>query len=261
MILISKKELCNYAGISPETLRHYLDCGLITPSGVYGKQNRFSTDDLAEVMEIRKLRSYGFSLRQIKEFHSTISTIEEFRNVLFAQKAQLNQQLSEIHASLQNLDRRLNQHIPPYFEEKPYLHCKFPAIGAFYDGTDASVQKVQQLQTCFPHTWSAVRVSLDNDGPEACSMGLCLDCIPDVLAALPQIDPEQFVHLSPLRILMHKRTHALSSLTKEDFSPVLEYARAHNFKITSDIIGLILFQFTDNNGETVYQLSAGVSIE
>jgi len=259
-MLFTNGELCKYAGISAETLRHYLDLGLVSPQHISGKIRRFSMEDMADVMYVRKLRSYDLPLKEIKSLRDSTTSISQLNAQLELQRAELLRQRERIHAALNNLEKSLTYESLFDKYETPTLTINVPMISAFYDNTEESVSLVQQLESCFPHTWSAIRIPLNGIGSNVCHLGLCLDCYPEVMAALPHIDPEDFVPLGRMRVLMAKRTHSISTLTREDFAPALEYAKQHNFTVTSDIIGLILYQFTEGDQKT-YEILGGVSVE
>lgn len=75
-------EIGKFTDLTPRTLRHYEEMGLITPSRRGSNGYRYYAEDvLTKVLEIKKYRSMDFSLEEINSFlNFKGSELEEILN-------------------------------------------------------------------------------------------------------------------------------------------------------------------------------------
>lgn len=94
--LYSKTEFCRRAGITPETLRHYLDLGLVHPARIQNNGYRlFGSESLLKVWNCRLGLALGSSLKQLPRLWDE-STQEEFLSFLDQRKADLDTEIQEL---------------------------------------------------------------------------------------------------------------------------------------------------------------------
>ena len=95
--------------VSPRTLRHYDDLGLLVPQRVDASTGYRSYDlsQLARLHRILAMRDLGFSLEQIGAVIDGNVSIEELRGMLRLRRAQIQSALDDEHARLRRVEARL----------------------------------------------------------------------------------------------------------------------------------------------------------
>ncbi len=105
--MLSIGEFSNICRVSTKTLRYYAEIGLIMPSEVNPENGYryYSIDQLETMLFINRLKSYNFSLEEIK----AILKSEELQNeklyaALMKKKKEMQRQLQEFQKTLENLN-------------------------------------------------------------------------------------------------------------------------------------------------------------
>ena len=90
------KEICQKTGLTDRTVRFYIEEQLITPfytENYLGRKSfDFSDEDLGRLKEIATLRSFGFSVEEIKQLSSGE---EESQQIIEAVKSRTGESLDE----------------------------------------------------------------------------------------------------------------------------------------------------------------------
>jgi DNA-binding transcriptional MerR regulator len=105
-------EVSEQSGISPDTLRYYERIGLIPPvnrnkSGIrdYGEL------DVRRVEFVKCMRNTGFSIDTLIEYYGLVQqgdhTIEDRKEILLEQRAQLVTKMEEIQKTLDLVDHKI----------------------------------------------------------------------------------------------------------------------------------------------------------
>ena len=107
-------EIGKFTDLTPRTLRHYEEMGLITPSRRGSNGYRYySKDVLTKVIEIKKYKSMDFSLEEVNSFlNFEGSELEEILN------SKLNSKLKSIEEEVLRLTKNKNEVNARVFKSK-----------------------------------------------------------------------------------------------------------------------------------------------
>jgi DNA-binding transcriptional MerR regulator len=116
-------EVARLVGMTPKTVRHYEKIGLLPEAERSGSGYRlYSADDLLRLNRVKRLRSLGLTLRQVRSAlgeddggSSLRSTLEALRAQVEAEMAQLEERLRRIDEALSREDLEANE-VSPSFE-------------------------------------------------------------------------------------------------------------------------------------------------
>lgn len=99
--LFGTRELCRLTGVSVETLRHYLDIGLLSPERVESNSySRYTARNAMDVLYARMCRGLGLSLPSI---------LEKRRSPLSTQEEMLDRHLAELEEEERRLALQLQR--------------------------------------------------------------------------------------------------------------------------------------------------------
>jgi len=104
-------ELAKKARVTPRTIKHYEDKGLLKPFKKTQGGFRLYQDDKVKLVErIRQLKKAGFSLREVKEMEEIDGIVEEniFEKV---DDNELNKMIKFLQSQLIKTEERLNETI------------------------------------------------------------------------------------------------------------------------------------------------------
>lgn len=111
-------------GVTPRTLKHYEDCGLLRPAAVGENGYReYTVSQSDRVSAILLLRDHGFSLAEIREMlshsdlESLIRQMELQKEILRAQKARLIRQEQYIDCTYAHLNKAVLHGEEPFAED------------------------------------------------------------------------------------------------------------------------------------------------
>ncbi|KAB1437829.1 MerR family transcriptional regulator [Candidatus Galacturonibacter soehngenii] len=118
-------EFSNICKVSTKTLRYYAEIGLILPDAINEENGYryYSIEQLEKMLFINRLKSYHFSLEEIKEILKSEEQIEEKLFLALAHKKKdMEQKAKELDKTLQQLDHDLahlkqGKSIMSYLEE------------------------------------------------------------------------------------------------------------------------------------------------
>jgi DNA-binding transcriptional MerR regulator len=106
--MFSIGEFARYGGVSPRTLRHYDEIGVLPPATVDPDTGYrgYSAAQLGQLNRIMALKELGLSLTQVKQLLTGV-TLEEMRGMLALRRAQLEQELRQHQNQLLGVEARL----------------------------------------------------------------------------------------------------------------------------------------------------------
>ncbi len=238
------------AGISKETLRHYIDKGLIQPTMVSENGYRkFSSEDILILWEIRLGASFGNSLSSIKE-KSNDNSLEHFLDEIRSRKEELISQLEELQHQINMLEeieyyvqRELDSKDKVTFEmSKGVYRCN-------YDGSESSERHVGSFVNAFPYTSIVVDYSINSQSEI---------CVEEPKLSLYIIESRksklQIENIEELEFLPSRESVCMTIVTKtplllktKDFEPILLELKRKNLTPKSNIICSVFCRQSKND--------------
>jgi DNA-binding transcriptional MerR regulator len=115
-------DLSQLGGVTPRTLRHYHDLGVLVPTHVDPETGyrRYDESQLGELLQVLALKGLGFSLGDIKQVIDGGVGPAELRGRLLLRRSELhsefvegNARLERVEAQIQRLERRMSDQHPP----------------------------------------------------------------------------------------------------------------------------------------------------
>lgn len=105
--MLSIGEFSNICQASTKTLRYYDEIGLLKPSEINPENGYryYAIDQLERMLFINRLKSYSFSLEEIKEFLAADEKQDEIlRQTLARKKKELEEEMKSVSLILGQLD-------------------------------------------------------------------------------------------------------------------------------------------------------------
>lgn len=258
---MTRSEFCRRVGITQETLRHYVDRGLIHPAKhTQNHYQLYSLADAAVVFGIRELRSLNLSLDDIEEEMQHIGT-QGFEHSVLERERQLLMRQREIERELAQIryQRSVSDACRTPEGRKPKLSHYSPSISAYYDGTPRGAQQVRELADRFPYSYGVLKFPLNPEkGDLPYQLGMLLP--EHALSQEDQLDLAQYEKCPPVRIVACFDIPDLSRASADDFMSVVRYAKKHNYQIIGDIVVVVhhVYRVGEMIGGVV---TAGVGVE
>lgn len=271
--MYTKTELCRNAGITPETLRHYVDIGLIKPKEITEKGYRkYDRDSILDLWFYRLGASLGNPLKEVKKWNTAMS-MEHFG-------VQLQQWEKELVKTIEKLEQQLAmiREIRYYIEKEQksdQMVTKEPGLEgyrAFCDSGPASQRQIAKMAELFPMVSITIDYKLPEDWKEICLGGKeiknsCLEsrlgiCVMKGQFALMDLADKEGLEEMPAMnsLCMSLVTCRPFQLGWEDFRPLLEEAATKDYMLHSGIIGS-LFCREVSKDQVHYLLKCRILIE
>ncbi|MBQ2991966.1 MAG: MerR family transcriptional regulator [Clostridia bacterium] len=258
---MTRAEFCRRVGITQETLRHYVDRGLIRPAK--HEQNRYqlySLGDAAVAFGIREMRSMNLPLDDI-EREMTHEGLQGFAHSVSLREKRLLMRQQEIERELAQIQYQRSVCDAYLTDEgrKPRLGYYSPSISAYYDGTPQAAQRVKALAERFPYSYGVIKLPLvpvPSGLPYQLGMLLPEQAIPKA----DGLDVSQFQPCARMRVCAGFDVPDFSMVRAQDFMSVVYYAQKHNYRTDDEIILVVhhVYRRGDVIGGVV---SAGVGVE
>ncbi len=102
--LFSTGELANMVGVSVRTLQYYDEENLLKPFVTEGGRRRYTRENLMRLEQILFLKSFGFSLEEIKDKILDLKTAPDFKKMFFQQRKVLTEQIDNLNHTVNMLD-------------------------------------------------------------------------------------------------------------------------------------------------------------
>lgn len=251
---IKKKQLCQLTGISPATLRYYVDEKIITPeqdrsNGYY----YYSNEDALLLLGVRELRSFGFTMEEATSLIKQENTSVAYASILDQKREQLEIEKRILEEKIRILELRAQtEH---QIADGAYLfHASAPWYAAFFDNQSSSSHAVRELNNLLPTSYLTLQLVPGQDGFRP---GLTISS--HDYARLKNVAPSGIIleSLPAKRILLDISIPDLSSIRYDTFSPVLHYAKRHNFTIISNIFCVVRRVYS-SHGRVCCDVTGGV---
>jgi DNA-binding transcriptional MerR regulator len=233
------------AGISKETLRHYIDKELIRPAKISTNGYRkFSDEDVLHLWEIRLGASLGHSLSRMRENRNS-SSLADFYDELNIREKELSLQLEELQHQIDMVD-----------EIKHYVHRELVSKSLItmeksktlyrctYNGSTSSEKQMEIFVNAFPYTSFAVDYVIHSCGntytlkPE-----LALYIVENRKSKLQINSYDELEYVPSMEsICMTIVTGDPLSLTYNDFEPLFLEMRRKQLTPKSNIICSVFYR-------------------
>ncbi|MFR5602040.1 MAG: MerR family transcriptional regulator [Lachnospiraceae bacterium] len=239
--MYTKSEFCKKAGISQETLRHYVDIGLLNPKEVTEKGYRkYSEDSILDLWFYRLGASLGNPLKEMKNWKHSM-TLQNFYEGLKNRECALEKEIRELE-----IQKSMIREILYYTEHELRTNqavseeAGLEGYRAFCDGGPDAEQKISRFAEAFPlvsieidYRVPGLEISLDQ--PLESRLGICI--MEEQWKKLGMTDRKGLEKMPAMDSLcMSLVTASPLVLTKRTFLPLLQAAQDKNYEICSDII-------------------------
>jgi len=239
--MYTKAELCRNAGITPETLRHYLDIGLIKPKEITEKGYRkYDRDTILDLWFYRLGASLGNPLKEVKKWNTAMS-MERFVVQLRERELQLEKHIKELEQQL-NMIREIRDFTEKELKSDQVV-TKEPGMEgyrAFCDNGPAAQRQIARLAELFPMVFVTIDYRLPENWKKAqgcleSRLGICV--LKERFGLLDLTDKEGLEEMPAMDSLcMSLVTAAPFALRCEDFRPLLEAVADRGYVPQSGII-------------------------
>ncbi len=238
-MLYTKSEFCKMAGITQETLRHYIDKGLIEPTMVSENGYRkFSNEDILDLWEIRLGVSFGNSLSTLKE-RSKNNSLENFSEEIIRRKEELYKDLEELQHQIEML-KEIEYYVERELTETDSVTSENSkaVYRCTYDGSITSEKYVGSFVNAFPYTSIAVDYTIDiTSGEYIGGSELSLYVMESRKSKLNVENFEELEYLPEMRsVCMTIVTKTPLLLKYNDFEPLFLELESKKLKPKSNII-------------------------
>lgn len=207
--MLSIGEFSNICKVSTKTLRYYAEIGLLLPSEINPENGYryYSVEQLETMLFINRLKTYKFSLEEIKTIvHSEEVQEEKLCLQLMEKKKQMEKQMQEYSKMI----NQLNDDILNLKQGKPIM--------SYMEQIDVQLVEVPTM-----YLLSIRKMVQENEYPE--EYGKCFGKL------FRKIQQEKLTVVAPPMVLFHSAEYSPLGLDTEFAIPVKEYATGtRNFK-------------------------------
>ncbi len=105
--LFSTGELAKMVGISVRTLQYYDEQGLLKPGVTEGGRRRYTRRNVLRLEQILFLKSFGFSLKEIKDKMLDLKAMPDLHHMFWQQRKVLTKQVESLNHTISVLDTAL----------------------------------------------------------------------------------------------------------------------------------------------------------
>lgn len=195
-------EFSNICKVSTKTLRYYAEIGLILPDEINSESGYryYSINQLEKMLLINRLKSYCFSLEEIKSIFESEELMDE---VLFAA---LNKKKKEIAEKVQKFEDTLHQ------IDSDILNLrKGKSIMSYMEEIDVQLVEIPMM-----YLLSIRKNVLEHEFPE--EYGICFGKL------YQKIEEKKLTAAAPPMVLFHSDEYSPFGLDTEFAVPIKEYA-------------------------------------
>lgn len=203
--MLSIGEFSNICKVSTKTLRYYAEIGLILPEKINSENGYryYSIDQLKTMLLINRLKTYQFSLEEIKEIIHNDEQDEKLYIALNRKKELINQQIYDYENTLKQLSNDLSTLKQGY------------SIMSYLDEIDIQLVDVVKMNIV------SIRKTLHKfELPEQYKQ-----CFQQILK---QINKEQLTIAAAPMVLFHDSEFSAEGMDIEFAIPVIECSRCTN---------------------------------
>lgn len=243
------RKLAECIGVTPETIRHYREVGLLNPETRENGYYDYSVNDALAVLLTREMRTYGLQLESIRDLYF-ISSISEYNRLLEEREAQLRKEMDLLRLELRRMQ-----------ETRVYASCGIRILNSVeeFDGPPtwavttiskkggfSPVSGIEKWTDHFPFTYVSATIPLDElktrKGPDPYDIQIGTGALIQYVKKfqLP-IDSHAYYQPGGHFIRTCITTKDILSLCPQDLHPLLEYAKEHHYVFTSCTGGRLMF--------------------
>lgn len=257
------KEFCKITGLKPDTLRYYVDQGLITPKVRQDNQYKeYSELDVVDMFYIRSRRAMNIPIVKINEVITCLPVekqllwLHEHEQSLIQQQMMIEQQLlrcRKMQKDIRNLPKLLNRVIDQSGEEGPDL-LQINLIGPNAKG-EGRFALAEAWREAHPQLLNMIHVPLAELLDETCqhfsvSFGVTVpeNRLPDkqLFKAPAYRYPSQDCIGTMIKIAQP------FALTRDDLQPLFRYAREKHYTFTDDLTSWMITKTREDRQDWYY---------
>lgn len=254
-------EIAKVLGISPQTLRHYEEVGLITSKRNDENQYRtFSIDDTKTLFQIYIYRSMGFSLKEISNMlrSSSYQEVLPFIDTRLEEVEKQIQELQSLKTELINYKSNMeyaNTHLHKHqLLEDSMTFYSFLKSGSGYTIADKQDAQLIEFQKYAPHVRQCFYVDVNQEKTEFFEFryGVCLtkQWVEDNLDS-EEMAPYKLTLNGPLaRTYIYLKNERF---TKELFNPFLSWIKDQGYIPSNELYGIAHFSTTYPDEISVFE--------
>lgn len=261
------KQLSRRLGVSPDTVRHYRETGVIHPEAAANGYRHYSEHDMLRILVTREMRSMDISLGDADDFFKN-RTIGEFNGFLDAREQQLAEQLEHLTLALERVREtrvyaRCAETLPGKVEE--FDGAATVAVSSI--GTEDPYSRGETMRAWLDHlpfTYISATVSLEdleNGAPQKPFAVTCgAGALEKYVRAFSLPVPE-YAHHQPgghfIRTCI--TTRDILNIGYDDLKILYDYRDAHGLRFAGCTGGRVLFMEDLKDGP-VYHLLVWVPV-
>jgi len=265
-ILFGAKELRLLTGISAETLRHYVDCDVLTPLRVdENNYRKYSSQNVIDVLHARIYRGLGLPIQSIIQKSGAgpdgqDAVLVRHEAILEREVVELQMKLARLRQELEFLGtarRRLGRILVRTADEAPsvYRLTLLDAVSGMAVDAEA-MRRVDEWMRYSSHLHVALRV------PEAALLDHGVEELPVSLGISVRAETAKSLGLSagPPAELFPNKAHVGTllamadplSLRRRDILPLLDTVRARGLRLEGGLIGRLCYISDSEEGRLYY---------
>ena len=266
-------EFCKMTGLRADTLRFYVDKGLLEPAINQDHQYKeYCSKDVVDIAFVRSRRAMGVPIFNINEVLTKLPTEKQLEWYADHER-QLQQEMDEIQMKLNrcrkaqrdlnNLPKLLNKIIDQSGEEGPDLY-QLNLIGPNVSEGEERFVLAELWRDKAPHVLSMIHIPLTELLDPSCEVysvtyGLVL---PKWMITEEELLIREPAYLYPSKdcIGMMIRLEDPFVVTRSDLQPLFDYAKEKEYRFIDDMTSW-LFARTMENGKQYYYFAMRVSVD
>ncbi len=242
-------EFCRILGISPDTLRYYERCNLLSTSkNPENKYRTFNSKDALDIWNLHMLRSLDMRLRDIEGLrrHGTFEAQTEYLDM---RKKALTDEIEKLIAKRERLHQLSMLNDAVHHVNQVFLQEQIPASYALFVlgegcGPNAEVlSEISHWMACLPFTYFAVEISLSSlDGPrEELDVRIGLGILEANMDKAGLVPPKEAVYTPEnFGVRIAVKTKDAFCLSKNDFAPLFAHLEENSLRISGPASGRII---------------------
>ena len=164
--MLSIGEFSNICKVSTKTLRYYAEIGLILPDEINNENGYryYSIEQLETMLFIKILKSYNFSLEEIKIILKSEELKEEkLYSYLIKKQREIHKQMKELNNTLEQINNDLSnlkqgKSIMSYMEELDVKFVEVPSMNLIYIRKMVQEHEfVEEYKNCFGKIFNKIK--------------------------------------------------------------------------------------------------------
>ncbi len=263
------KDFCKLTGLKSDTLRYYVDMELLHPQ--VNDENHYkvySEKDLIDLYYVRKCRNMEIPIRHVHELQAREALSDQLA-YLDQYQRKLEQELERIQSRLKGCEKMrkdiiripmLTKEIIETYTGPDVAQLDLVGPGIVMDEKVSSVVAEWNKKALRLLTFIKIRQEdLLAKGVEAYPviMGICFGIYPEV--PIKEITPPAYIYPSSHSIGIMVRLKDPFVVTPKDLEPLFQYAREHDYRISSDLTSWLVTKSREN-GVDYYYYALRVSV-